>query len=163
MSKFIKITHNLTNEGETLFTFITEGNKKIGEIVICKTCKGYRLGKIIEITDKCDFTPTASAVKINNGRRRNLLSNFQRAELALLEENITNLPEEEDEKIRKVLNNFLGYGDEREITAFLYKYGCENVHFKTDSMGYKHILWDIEEYDEEGFWEGSYSRSYCFG
>ena len=101
--KYIKISHNLINKNddEPLFTFKTEGKKKIGDIVLCKTCKGSRLGKIIEITDKCDFTPTASAVKINNGRKRNILSNFQRAELALLEENIINFPEEEEEKIRK--------------------------------------------------------------
>lgn len=148
--KYAQIKHNIIdNNTDNTFIFIIEGNKKIGDIVLCKTKKGDKLGKIINILDNVDFTPTAKAVKLNNGRKRNL-PNYDRATLKYLE----------TQDIKKALNEFYGYSEEKAITSWLYNIANQDyVHFKTNFFGNKEV--EYSTYNSKG--DISSFRSYNFG
>lgn len=149
--KYAIINHNITNniDNTNTFTFIIEGNKNIGDIVLCKTKKGNKLGKIINILDNVNFTPTAKAVKLNNGRKRNL-SNYDRATLKYLE----------TQDIKKSLNEFYGYGEEKAVTSWLYNIANQDyVHFKTNYFGTKEV--EYSTYNSKG--DTTSFRSYNFG
>lgn len=130
--KYAVINHNIidnSTDNTTTFTFAIEGNKKIGDIVLCKTKKGNKLGKIVNIVNNIDFIPTAKAVKLNNGRKRNL-SNYDRATLIYLE----------TQDIEKSLNEFYGYGEEKAVTSWLYNIANQDyVHFKTNYFANKEV------------------------
>ena len=146
--KYAVINHEITNtNNENTFTFIIEGNKNIGDIVLCKTKKGNKLGRIVKILDNVDFTPTATAVKLNNGRKR-MLSNYDRATLKYLE----------TKDIEKALNEFYGYGDERAITSWLYNVAKQDyVHFKTDCFACKQVEYSTYDYESDTTSFGSYN------
>ena len=152
MSKLFIITHDLTSTTPNpnyLFTFNGEGNRKIGEIILCKTCRGNRLGKIVDIIDEksVNFTPTASICKLNAGRRRNALSAYDRALLTLIET--------KDEE--QALSCFNGYSDKNAIMAFCYnELNADNVCFK-NNWGCTSV--EILYYETNG----TYSTEYCFG
>jgi hypothetical protein len=152
MSKLFIITHDLTATNPNpnfLFTFKGEGNRKIGEIVICQTKRGNRLGKIVDIIDEklVDFTPTASIIKLNAGRKRNNLSAYDRATLIWVET--------QDEE--QALSCFNGYSDKNAIIAFCYnELNADNVRFE-DNWGCTSV--EILYYETDG----TYNIEYCFG
>ena len=152
MSKLFIITHSITATNPNpnyCFTFKGEGNKNVGDIVICKTKRGNRLGKIVEIIDEntVDFIPTAIICKLNAGRKRNALLAYDRAMITWVETR--------DEE--KALSCFNGYTDKNAIMAFCYnELNADNVRFN-NNWGCTSV--EILYYETDG----TYSTEYCFG
>ena len=152
---FYVINHEITNENApTTFTFKGEGNRQIGEIVLCQTCRGNRLGRIVKIIEETqvDFVPTARICKLNAGRRRNALSAYDRAMLVYVE----------TQDAEKALECFNGYSDKNQIMAFAYNVlDADNVSFK-NQWGCTTVVLNYFGYYKDGAYYGN-DLEYCFG
>ena len=153
---FAIINHDIfdTNNNVT-FSFKVSDHKKIGEVVLCHTRKGDRIGRIVEMTDKLNFTPKAKAVRATKATMANL-SSYDLALVSLYRSGKTNITALTEKELEKVLKNFNGYSDHRALEAFCYNNGADYVEFFSVYGGDK----NIRIYSD--YFEGIF-MDYCFG